>query len=136
MGSVRGLDGFCEAFMLQNVKTPCETVINELTAIGHFVYELDQATHILDGLPEEYDPLVVNVAVANLSDNIFVTFVYDLLLNIDMRLTHHRASSSPSDFCPFTTRNGGRKVSSSSCRNGGCPNKGRGRGYQGGHSSF
>ena len=60
--------------------------------------ESDQVTHILDGLPEEYDPVVMNVAAANLSDNVSVAFVHGLLLNMEMRLNRHKASSSsPSD---------------------------------------
>lgn len=42
-----------------------KTIVDELFAIGHFVDESDWVTCILDGLPEEYDPTVMNVAIAN-----------------------------------------------------------------------
>lgn len=54
--------------------------------MGHSIDESDQVTHILDGLLEEYDLVVINVATANLNDNVFVSYVYGLLLNIEMLL--------------------------------------------------
>lgn len=42
-----------------------KNIIDELSTIGHFINESDQVTHILDGIPEEYDLVVMNVAAAN-----------------------------------------------------------------------
>ncbi|KAJ8616051.1 hypothetical protein MRB53_035423 [Persea americana] len=79
----------------------------------------------------------MNVAAANLSDNVSVAFVHGLLLNMGMRLNRHRASSSsPFDqttsalFTPKTSMN------TNSSHGGGRHNRGRGRGgYQGGCGS-
>lgn len=38
-----------------------KTIVDELSAAGHFIDESDQVTRILDGLSEEYDPVVINV---------------------------------------------------------------------------
>lgn len=89
---------------LQNVQkgnlTICDYLLkikiisDELSAMGHSIDESDQVTHILDGLPEEYDLVVINVATANLNDNVFVSYVYGLLLNIEMRLAQHCSNTS------------------------------------------
>lgn len=71
-----------------------KTIVDELCAVGHFVNESDQVTHILDGLPEEYDPVVMNVAAANLGNPLSVAYVHGLLLNMEMRIARHRSSSS------------------------------------------
>ena len=55
-----------------------KTVIDDLIAVGHFVEESDQINHILDGLSDEYDPVVMNVAAANLSDHVPIAYVHGL----------------------------------------------------------
>ncbi|KAJ8624154.1 hypothetical protein MRB53_032684 [Persea americana] len=56
--------------------------VDELSAIGHFVDESDQVTHILDGLLEEYDPVVINVT--DQTDHVSVAYVHGLLLIMEM----------------------------------------------------
>lgn len=60
--------------------------------MGHYVAESDQVTHILDGLPKEYDLVVMNVTASNQTDNISIPYVHGLLLNMEMRLARHRSS--------------------------------------------
>ncbi|KAJ8621557.1 hypothetical protein MRB53_030086 [Persea americana] len=60
--------------------------------------KFDQVTHILNGLPEDYDPVVMNVAVANQAAQIPVAYLHGLVLDMEIRIAHHRASaSSPLD---------------------------------------
>lgn len=99
-------------------------------------------THILDGLPEEYDPVVMNVAAANQTDHVSVAYVHGLLLNMEMRIARHRSStaghSEQTNTALFTPKNGN---TNNSGRNGGrFSNHGRGRGrghngHNGGRSS-
>lgn len=49
-------------------------IVYEFFAVGHFVGELDQVTHISDGLPEEYDLVTIIVATANQTDHVLVSF--------------------------------------------------------------
>lgn len=70
-----------------------KSIVDELCAMGQFVDETDQATHILDGLPEEYDPIVVNIAATNQNDPVSVAYVHGLLLHMEMRLLRHRSSN-------------------------------------------
>lgn len=39
-----------------------KSIVDELSAIGHFVDEFDHVTNILDGLSKEYDLIIINVA--------------------------------------------------------------------------
>lgn len=66
-----------------------KNIIDELSTIGHFINESDQVTHILDGLPEEYDAMVMNVDAANQTDPVLVAYVHGLLLNMEMRIARH-----------------------------------------------
>lgn len=68
-----------------------KTIVDELSVVGHFIDESDQVTHILDGLLEEYDPIVMNVAAANQTDHVLVACVHGLLLNMKMRIARHRS---------------------------------------------
>lgn len=75
-----------------------KTIVDELCAIGHFVDESDQVTHILGGLPEEYNLVVLTTAAANQTDLVSVSYVRGLLLNKEMWIARHRSSySSPSN---------------------------------------
>ncbi|RWR76373.1 putative polyprotein [Cinnamomum micranthum f. kanehirae] len=110
--------------------------LQNLQKVGHLVDESDQVTHILDGLPEEYDPVVMNVAAANQSDHVSVAYVHGLLLNMEMRIAcHHIFSQSPSDQATtalFTPKNG---QNNNSNHGGGRQGRGRGRGQNGGRGS-
>lgn len=44
----------------------------------------DQVTHILDGLLEEYDPVVMNVAAANQVAQIPIAYLHGFQLNMEM----------------------------------------------------
>lgn len=68
--------------------------VDELCAVGHLIDEFDQATHILDGLPEEYALVVMNIAANNQFAPVSVAYVHGLLLNMEMRITRHRSSTS------------------------------------------
>lgn len=77
--------------------------------------------------------MVINVAAANLNDHVSVAYVHGLLLNMEMRLVCHKASSLPSDQTTsalFTPTN---NTITASSRGGGRQSRGRGRGHQGGH---
>ena len=81
-----------------------KTIVDELSAVGHSAEECD------DGLPEEYDPVVMNIGATNLSDQVSVAYVHGQLLNMEMRIAHHQSSSSmPFDqtaVALFTPKNG------------------------------
>ncbi|KAJ8644755.1 hypothetical protein MRB53_006503 [Persea americana] len=78
----------------------------------------------------------MNIVAANLSDHVSVAYVHGLLLNMEMRIAHHRSSSSkPSDqntVALFTPENG-----TNTSYGHGCGRQGRGRGcsQQGGRGS-
>ncbi|KAJ8627344.1 hypothetical protein MRB53_020651 [Persea americana] len=75
-----------------------DTCEDELFALGHYIDEFDQVTYILDGLPEEYDPIVMNVTATNQSAPVSIAYVHGLLLNMETRIARHRSSShSPSE---------------------------------------
>ena len=111
-------------------------VVDELSTVGHSVEECDQITHILDGLLEEYDPVVMNIVAANLSDHVSVAYVHGLLLNMEMRISRHRSSSpKPSDqntVALFTPKNGKNTSYGHSC---GRQGRARGCSQQGGRGS-
>lgn len=60
-----------------------KSIVDELSIIDHHVDASDQVTHILDGLLEECDHVVMNVATANLQDHVSVDYVRGLLLNME-----------------------------------------------------
>lgn len=108
-----------------------KTIVDELAAVGHHVARFDQVTHILDGLLEEYDPVVINVAAANQNDGISIAYVHGLLLNMEMRLARHCSPPhSPSDqtiTVLFTPKSGHHNN-----HGGGHQGRGRGHGQNGG----
>lgn len=73
-----------------------KTIVDELSAVGYSIDESDRVTHTLDGLPEEYDHVVMNVAAANLKDSVPIHYVNGFLLNMEMRLARHRSNTSVS----------------------------------------
>ena len=94
--------------------------------MGTFLDESDQVTYILDGLLEEYDPMVMNMAATNLNDAVSVAYVHGLLLNMKTHLSYHRASSMPLDqttIALFTPKNGS---NTNFGRGSGCQSRGRG----------
>lgn len=76
--------------------------------------------------------MIINVAAVNLSNNVSIAFVHDLLLNMEMCLTRHWVSLSPSEQANsalFTTKN---STNQPFGRNGGHFNSGHGYSYHGG----
>lgn len=100
--------------------------MDELCAIRHFVDKSDQVTSILVGLPEEYDPIVMNAGETNQNAPISDAYVHGLLLNMEIRLSCHWSSTSSDQitFALFTLKN----RSSTHSRRGAGRSSHRGRG--------